>query len=203
MVEVLSQARRYNTPVTFRAAGTSLSGQAITDSILLKLSHNGKAWRRYQIEDGARQGREPREGDEGGSHGKEPGEGFVGGSRGRGPSDASKRHVPRALAAVLDAPCRTRFNSPRTVRPTGRAALRPTRRRSRLRWLSVGAGAELSAGAQCGCGSSGPAALALCGCRLLIGSVRVRSAGAGAGSVWVLAQCRSTFCARRGEEDCA
>mgnify|MGYP003686057809 FL=1 len=52
VVDVLASARRYNTPVTFRAAGTSLSGQAITDSILLKLSHNGKAWRRYQIDNG-------------------------------------------------------------------------------------------------------------------------------------------------------
>ena len=37
------------TPVTFRAAGTSLSGQAVTDSILLKLSHTGKNFRKYEI----------------------------------------------------------------------------------------------------------------------------------------------------------
>jgi len=54
VVDVLSTARQYNTPVTFRAAGTSLSGQALTDSVLLKLSHNGKAWRRYQIDDGGK-----------------------------------------------------------------------------------------------------------------------------------------------------
>jgi FAD/FMN-containing dehydrogenase len=36
-------------PVTFRAAGTSLSGQAITDSVLLKLSHTGKNFRNYEI----------------------------------------------------------------------------------------------------------------------------------------------------------
>ena len=44
-------AREHETPVTFRAAGTSLSGQACTDSVLLKLSHNGRAWRRYEITD--------------------------------------------------------------------------------------------------------------------------------------------------------
>ncbi len=36
--QVLSLASRYNLPVTFRAAGTSLSGQAISDSILIILS---------------------------------------------------------------------------------------------------------------------------------------------------------------------
>lgn len=36
-------------PVTFRAAGTSLSGQAITDSVLLKLSHTGRNFRNYEI----------------------------------------------------------------------------------------------------------------------------------------------------------
>lgn len=54
VVEVLGAARRHATPVTFRAAGTSLSGQAITDSVLMKLSHNGKAWRRYKIADEGR-----------------------------------------------------------------------------------------------------------------------------------------------------
>jgi len=52
VVDVLGVSRDHQTPVTFRAAGTSLSGQAITDSVLLKLSHNGTAWRRYKIEDG-------------------------------------------------------------------------------------------------------------------------------------------------------
>jgi D-lactate dehydrogenase len=37
--EILPIASKNATPVTFRAAGTSLSGQAVTDSILLKLSH--------------------------------------------------------------------------------------------------------------------------------------------------------------------
>lgn len=36
-------------PVTFRAAGTSLSGQAITDSVLLKLSHTGKNFRNFTV----------------------------------------------------------------------------------------------------------------------------------------------------------
>jgi len=52
VVDVLEVARVHQTPVTFRAAGTSLSGQAITDSVLLKLSHNGTAWRKYKIENG-------------------------------------------------------------------------------------------------------------------------------------------------------
>jgi len=38
---ILPMAAKHQTPVTFRAAGTSLSGQAVTDSILLKLSHTG------------------------------------------------------------------------------------------------------------------------------------------------------------------
>lgn len=39
---ILPIAAKHEVPVTFRAAGTSLSGQAITDSVLLKLSHTGK-----------------------------------------------------------------------------------------------------------------------------------------------------------------
>lgn len=42
----LTQARKL--PVTFRAAGTSLSGQAVTDSVLIQLSSN---WRGYQVHD--------------------------------------------------------------------------------------------------------------------------------------------------------
>ena len=38
VVDTLTVARRHQTPVTFRAAGTSLSGQAITDSVLMKIS---------------------------------------------------------------------------------------------------------------------------------------------------------------------
>jgi D-lactate dehydrogenase len=46
---ILPIASKHATPVTFRAAGTSLSGQAVTDSILLKLSHTGKNFRKHEI----------------------------------------------------------------------------------------------------------------------------------------------------------
>mgnify|MGYP002747363559 CR=1 FL=1 len=36
-------------PVTFRAAGTSLSGQAITDSVIVVI---GRDWERYTVHDG-------------------------------------------------------------------------------------------------------------------------------------------------------
>ena len=44
---VLSACREHNTAVTFRAAGTSLSGQALSDSVLMVLGPKG--WRNYQI----------------------------------------------------------------------------------------------------------------------------------------------------------
>jgi len=47
---ILTECARFATPVTFRAAGTSLSGQAVTDSVLLLLSDN---WRRCEIAAGA------------------------------------------------------------------------------------------------------------------------------------------------------
>ncbi|MCW2101895.1 UNVERIFIED_ORG: D-lactate dehydrogenase [Pseudomonas psychrophila] len=40
VVELLNLARRDQVPVTFRAAGTSLSGQAISDSVLIMLGDN-------------------------------------------------------------------------------------------------------------------------------------------------------------------
>lgn len=43
---ILQIASRYHLPVTFRAAGTSLSGQAISDSILIVA---GKDWEQYTI----------------------------------------------------------------------------------------------------------------------------------------------------------
>ncbi len=46
---VLPIAKRHGVPVTFRAAGTSLSGQALTDSVLLKLSHTGKNFRNFKV----------------------------------------------------------------------------------------------------------------------------------------------------------
>src|SRR5580765_6105770 len=42
VVRLLVDCARLGTPVTFRAAGTSLSGQAITDSVLVLLGDN---WR--------------------------------------------------------------------------------------------------------------------------------------------------------------
>ena len=47
--KILPIAQRLGVPVTFRAAGTSLSGQAISDSVLLKLSHTGKHFRNFTI----------------------------------------------------------------------------------------------------------------------------------------------------------
>ncbi len=47
---VLAACRRHGAPVTFRAAGTSLSGQAVTDSVLLML---GEGWRGCEIGPGA------------------------------------------------------------------------------------------------------------------------------------------------------
>jgi len=43
---ILQESSRLSLPVTFRAAGTSLSGQAITDSILVIA---GSQWKNYQI----------------------------------------------------------------------------------------------------------------------------------------------------------
>ena len=50
--ELLRLANKYELPVTFRAAGTSLSGQSISDSVLIVA---GKHWEQYRInEDGSR-----------------------------------------------------------------------------------------------------------------------------------------------------
>lgn len=48
VARLLQTADKYGLPVTFRAAGTSLSGQAITDSILIVV---GKHWEKYKISD--------------------------------------------------------------------------------------------------------------------------------------------------------
>ncbi len=48
VVQVLRLARAQRTPLTFRAAGTSVSGQALSDSLLVMLGDN---WRRYQVSD--------------------------------------------------------------------------------------------------------------------------------------------------------
>ncbi|MBB3192027.1 FAD-binding and (Fe-S)-binding domain-containing protein [Halomonas cerina] len=44
----LAECRARKLPVTFRAAGTSLSGQAVTDSVLIQL---GRGWRGHEILD--------------------------------------------------------------------------------------------------------------------------------------------------------
>lgn len=51
---LLPLAAKHGVPVTFRAAGTSLSGQAVTDSVLVKLNHGGKNWRGYEVRDGGK-----------------------------------------------------------------------------------------------------------------------------------------------------
>ncbi|PWQ98868.1 FAD-binding and (Fe-S)-binding domain-containing protein [Leucothrix pacifica] len=47
VVNVLRLARQNNISVTFRAAGTSLSGQSVTDSVLVVLE--GDSWRKFTI----------------------------------------------------------------------------------------------------------------------------------------------------------
>lgn len=50
VARLLSDANAMGLPVTFRAAGTSLSGQAITDSVLIVA---GKNWEKYKVSDDA------------------------------------------------------------------------------------------------------------------------------------------------------
>ena len=60
---ILQQADRQNIPVTFRAAGTSLSGQALSDSVLVIVSHGWQHWqvleegRKIRLQPGIRGGR--------------------------------------------------------------------------------------------------------------------------------------------------
>ncbi len=60
---ILHQADRQNIPVTFRAAGTSLSGQALSDSVLVIVSHGWQHWqvleegRKIRLQPGIRGGR--------------------------------------------------------------------------------------------------------------------------------------------------
>lgn len=51
VARLLKTTTAYNLPVTFRAAGTSLSGQSISDSILIVA---GKNWEKYKVADDAR-----------------------------------------------------------------------------------------------------------------------------------------------------
>lgn len=46
---LLAACRKHDTPVTFRAAGTSLSGQAVTDSVLARL---GDGWSKIEVHEG-------------------------------------------------------------------------------------------------------------------------------------------------------
>ena len=50
-VEVIKQTAALNIPVTYRAAGTSLAGQAISDSVLMVATHN---WKDYTISEDAK-----------------------------------------------------------------------------------------------------------------------------------------------------
>jgi len=49
--QVIQLCAQHNTPLTFRAAGTSLSGQAVSDSVLLRLGLEG--WNQYWINEDA------------------------------------------------------------------------------------------------------------------------------------------------------
>ncbi|MDR1331586.1 MAG: FAD-binding oxidoreductase [Tannerella sp.] len=48
IVSIMKAARKYRVPLTFRAAGTSLSGQAVSDSVLVVA---GKNWEQYALAD--------------------------------------------------------------------------------------------------------------------------------------------------------
>jgi len=48
IIKIIQIANKYNLPITFRAAGTSLSGQAISNSILVIA---GKNWEKYKVLD--------------------------------------------------------------------------------------------------------------------------------------------------------
>lgn len=45
MRRILALIHQHGTPVTFRAAGTSLSGQAVSDSVILQLGDGWRGWR--------------------------------------------------------------------------------------------------------------------------------------------------------------
>ena len=48
--KILETASKFDVPVTFRAAGTSLSGQSVSDSVLIVA---GKNWERYKVSEDA------------------------------------------------------------------------------------------------------------------------------------------------------
>ena len=51
--QVLKLAGQYSVALTFRAAGTSLSGQAVTDQVLVVLANTH--WQNYAVRDNGRQ----------------------------------------------------------------------------------------------------------------------------------------------------
>ncbi|QUE30638.1 FAD-binding and (Fe-S)-binding domain-containing protein [Francisella philomiragia] len=58
VIQIIKLANQYNIKLTFRAAGTSLSGQAVTDEVLVVLASD--AWLDYQIiDDGQKMKLEP------------------------------------------------------------------------------------------------------------------------------------------------
>lgn len=50
VIQLMGAADRMNIAVTFRAAGTSLSGQAVSDSVLVRI---GQGWRSWRVGEGA------------------------------------------------------------------------------------------------------------------------------------------------------
>lgn len=50
IISIIKSARKHKVPLTFRAAGTSLSGQAISDSVLVIA---GKGWEKYTVAEDA------------------------------------------------------------------------------------------------------------------------------------------------------
>ena len=46
VVHLLKECKSLNIPITFRSSGTSLSGQAITDSVLVKVDNS---WKNYKV----------------------------------------------------------------------------------------------------------------------------------------------------------
>jgi D-lactate dehydrogenase len=52
-INVIKAADQYDIKLTFRAAGTSLSGQAVTDQVLVMLAND--SWQRYSISDTGRE----------------------------------------------------------------------------------------------------------------------------------------------------
>ncbi|MDR3541061.1 MAG: FAD-binding and (Fe-S)-binding domain-containing protein [Desulfosporosinus sp.] len=110
IIQVLKASQEYNVPVTFRTAGTSLSGQAVTDSVLVVLQG---AWRNYSILDnGEKIALEP------GLIGAEANRFLTGYARKIGPDPASIDHAMIGGIAANNASgmcCGTADNSYQTV----------------------------------------------------------------------------------------